>query len=344
MARRSRKSPWGTSFQRTLGALTRSTLRSNTHALVTASARALKAAAAKAAPDSPPTPPAGAGRWLGGAAIGPAGARRYWLFKPPGARKSVPLPLLVMLHGCDQDAAGFARSTRLQTLAVRAGFMLLLPAQDRLANAHGCWNWFETRSGRAFTEAASLIAAIDQACALHGADPARVAIAGMSAGASMAAFTALHYPDRFKAVAMHSGIAPGTAHSTATALGAMQGRRTPHPLTPTAGLPPLLVIQGTADHLVRASNGRAAAQLWADAAGASPGAPRTVQRGARRAMTLTDFKRRGRLAATLCEVAGLGHAWSGGAASQPWGDATGPDASRLIWAFAARQFAVSATA
>jgi len=340
MARRIRKSLWGTSFQRKLGALTRATLRSGTRAVVKASTKALKAAVkptarSRRAAATAATP---TGNWLAGAAIGPAGARRYRLFKPPGARKSSPLPVLVMLHGCDQDAAGFARSTRMQALAAREGFMLLFPEQDRLANAQGCWNWFETRSGRAFTEAASLIAAIDQACALHGADPERVAIAGFSAGASMAAFVALHYPGRFRAVAMHSGIAPGTAHSTATALSAMQGRRTPHPLAPSTGLPALLVIQGTADHIVRASNGPAAARLWADAAGALPVAPRTVQRGARRAMTLTDFKHRGRLVATLCEVAGLGHAWSGGAASQPYGDATGPDASRLIWAFAARQF------
>jgi poly(3-hydroxybutyrate) depolymerase len=37
-------------------------------------------------------------------------------------------------------------------------------------------------------------------------------------------------------------------------------------------------------------------------------------------------------------VAGLGHAWSGGAAGQPFSDAQGPDASRMAWAFAARQF------
>ena len=338
MTRRIRKSLWSTSFQRTLGALTRATLRSGTRAVAKASATALRAAVKLPARPRKVVAAARSGHWLAGTAIGPAGARRYRLFKPAGARNMAPLPLLVMLHGCDQDAAGFARSTRLQGLAAREGFMLLFPEQDRFANAQGCWNWFETRSGRAFTEAASLIAAIDQACELHGADPARVAIAGMSAGASMAAFVALHYPDRFQAVAMHSGIAPGAAHSTATALGAMQGRRTPRSLAPTAGLPPLLVIQGTADQIVRASNGLAAVQLWADAAGALPVAPRTVQRGARRTMTLTDFKQRGRVVATLCEVAGLGHAWSGGPASQPYADAAGPDASRLIWAFAARQF------
>jgi len=37
-------------------------------------------------------------------------------------------------------------------------------------------------------------------------------------------------------------------------------------------------------------------------------------------------------------AAELGHAWSGGAAKQPFSDALGPDASRMAWAFAARQF------
>ncbi len=78
--------------------------------------------------------------------------------------------------------------------------------------------------------------------------------------------------------------------------------------------------------------------MWADAAGASPLALRSVQRGQRHAMTVTDFKAGRATVATLVEVPKLGHAWSGGAASQPFGDARGPDASRMAWAFAARQF------
>ena len=54
-------------------------------------------------------------------------------------------------------------------------------------------------------------------------------------------------------------------------------------------------------------------------------------------MTVTDFKARGRTAATLCEIDGLGHAWSGGDGRHPFGDAAGPDASRLAWAFVLRQ-------
>jgi poly(3-hydroxybutyrate) depolymerase len=43
-------------------------------------------------------------------------------------------------------------------------------------------------------------------------------------------------------------------------------------------------------------------------------------------------------------VAGLGHAWSGGAAGQPYSDPKGPDAARMVWAFALRQFGAAAPA
>lgn len=145
---------------------------------------------------------------------------------------------------------------------------------------------------------------------------------------------------------MHSGVAPGAAHSTstATALGAMGGRRRPGPWPATPHLPPLLVIQGLADHVVAPSNGRAAAQAWAEALGAAEAPARSVQRGSRHPMSVTDFRRAGRTRVTLCEVRGLGHAWSGGAAGQPYSNPAGPDAGPMLWAFAARQFAFSAAA
>ncbi len=289
-----------------------------------------------------------AGDWLAGVALGPAGPRRYRLYRPPGIGRTEALPLMVMLHGCGQDAESFAASTRMSTIAARERFLVLYPEQDRLSNAQGCWNWFATRTGRARGEAAAILSAIDQACALHRGDRSRVAVAGLSAGASMAALLAATHPTRFAAVAMHSGVAPGMAQSSATALAAMQGRRraVPIELADGATLPPLLVIQGMADRIVVPSNGRAAVESWVAAAGGlvRESAPRRVQRGQRHAMQVSDFKRRGRFVATLIEVAGLGHAWSGGAAKRPFSDPAGPAASRLVWAFAARQFAAMAAA
>ena len=251
--------------------------------------------------------------------------------------------MIVMLHGCGQDARGFAASTRMNQIAARERFVVLYPEQDRMANPQGCWNWFDTKSGRAYGEAALIMAAVEQACMLYPVDAQRIAVAGLSAGASMAALLASRYPERFKAVAMHSGIPPGTAHSALTALRAMHGRRVTSPLRPppsalAASWPALLVIHGTVDTVVDVRNGRIAAQVWADAAGARATAQRGVQRGKRYAMNVTDFKHKGRTVATLADVERLGHAWSGGAAKAPFSDAQGPDASRMIWAFAAKQF------
>jgi poly(hydroxyalkanoate) depolymerase family esterase len=338
MTKRLRTSAWVRTFQRGILALTRVAMKTSTRALVKT---------LRAAPNRSPTrrkaPPVDHS-WTSGMAVGPGGARRYRLYTPPDVQPDAHLPLLVMLHGCGQDANSFAASTRMNRIARREGFMVLYPEQDRLANHQGCWNWFATRSGRAYAEAELIMNAIDQVCLLHQADPACVAIGGLSAGASMAALVVTRHPGRFKALVMHSGIPPGTAHSTLTALGAMHGHRPTRPLVATpltmeADWPPLLVIHGDADKVVAPGNGLAAVQLWAHAAGARAVAARSVQRGKRYPMAVTEFKRKSRAVATLVSIDGLAHAWSGGLASKPFGDGLGPDASRMTWAFVARQLA-----
>ena len=72
---------------------------------------------------------------------------------------------------------------------------------------------------------------------------------------------------------------------------------------------------------------------------ARAGAIRTLQRGQRHAMRVTEFKKSGRTVVALREIVGLAHAWSGGAAKRAYSDPAGPDASALVWAFVARQFA-----
>jgi len=328
-------------YQRNLKAVTRATL---------AGGRRLAGQVQRAAA-SIHRPPPGPGDWLPGVALGPAGARRFHLYRPPGLKLALneKLPLMVMLHGCGQTGRDFATSTRMNRLAARERFLVLYPEQDRIANAQGCWNWFERRSGKADAEVATLMAAIDQVLLLYPADRERVAIAGLSAGASMAALMATRHPSRFQAVAAHSGVAPGAAKSASTALGAMRGRHMPSVLATAVGkamgaaaqfttLPPLLVLHGDKDRVVAAANAQSIASVWAAATGARPGSVRTLQRGKRYPARLTDYRRSGRTLVTVCEIEHLDHAWSGGLGSQSFSDAGGPDATRMVWAFAQKAF------
>lgn len=342
MARRIRKTVWSRSFQSVLKTMTRTAMRAGTKA-IKESLRAVPLASKRMPAKKVKAPSA---NWIKGVAIGAAGPRRFRLYKPPGVRRNERLPLLVMLHGCGQDAEALAASSRMNTLAARERFFVLYPEQDRLSNAQGCWNWYDTRTGRAQAEANSISAAIEQVCLSQAVDRSRVALAGISAGAGMAVLLATHHPERFRAIAMHSGIAPGVAHSSASAIKAMFGKSvTTSPLpaiAPDVRLPALLVIQGAADRVVAPGNGAEAAMRWGERVGAKASKPRRVQRGARYAATITDYRKNGRLVATLCAVEQLGHAWSGGATGHPYSDPKGPDASRMIWSFSARQFARTA--
>lgn len=351
MAKRIPKSTWSKSFTRILSSMSKTVTRAGTRVVTKAVTKALalpkarkaaklvstaKPVAAIPLAKASPRPDSS---WTAGITVGLAGARRYQLYRPPGVKRTERLPLMVMLHGCLQDAAALAASSRMNRLAARKRFLVLYPEQEKLSNTHACWNWYETRSGRAQREARSINAVIDQLCLQQPIDPQRIVVAGLSAGASMAALLALAYPERFKALAMHSGVASGLANSTATAVMAMRGRRQDAaPLPGGIKLPALLVIQGSKDRVVAPVNASLLARQWAEQARAKEGKPRIVQRGTRYPATVTNFRSQGQIVVSLCEVTGLDHAWSGGATKHAYSDPKGPDASGMIWAFAIKQF------
>ncbi|MBX9933854.1 MAG: PHB depolymerase family esterase [Methylobacterium sp.] len=267
-----------------------------------------------------------------------AGARSYKLYVPSKAAPSS--PLVVMLHGCTQSPDDFAAGTAMNLLAEELGFLVAYPGQSSRANGHKCWNWFETRDQGRENGEAGIIAGLTRAViAEHDVDPARVYIAGLSAGAAAAANVAQAYPDLYAALGIHSGLAAGCARDLSSALMAMNmgapGSTSPNGFgAPVEGLRvPTIVFHGDGDSTVNPRNGdQILAQAGVARLEASEMPVETSTGGLSYARTRFADET-GRVLVENWVVKGLGHAWSGGDPSGSYTDARGPDASRAMIEF-----------
>jgi poly(hydroxyalkanoate) depolymerase family esterase len=258
----------------------------------------------------------------------------YKLYLPPrAAGATTPMPLVLMLHGCTQNPDDFAAGTRMNALARTAGVAVLYPAQTRPANAQGCWNWFKPQHQQRGRGEPALLAALTQSViASHAIDPARVYVAGLSAGGAMADILGRAYPELFAAVGVHSGLPTGAANDLMSAMAAM--RSGPGAAPPARGtMPPLIVFHGDADNTVNVRNGDA---VVASTLAGRPGAGQQQQgrSPAGRAYTRTHHPATdGRHAVEHWLLHGAGHAWSGGSAQGSYTDPAGVDASAEMLRF-----------
>ncbi|MBC7986211.1 MAG: PHB depolymerase family esterase, partial [Sphingomonadaceae bacterium] len=178
------------------------------------------------------------------------------------------MPLVVMLHGCTQSADDFARGTGMNRLADELGFIVAYPAQSASANAQKCWNWFRPGDQRRDQGEPALIAAVTrEIIAERRIDPARVYIAGLSAGGAAAAVMGDAYPDLYAAVGIHSGLACGAARDLPSALMAMKNGGAAAPGR-HARFTPVITFHGDRDATVHEANSRRIIAMASAAAGA----------------------------------------------------------------------------
>jgi poly(hydroxyalkanoate) depolymerase family esterase len=186
-----------------------------------------------------------------------------------------PAPLVVVLHGCTQDAAVYDHGSGWSTLADRHGFALLFPEQQRANNPMLCFNWFDagdTKRGRG--EAASIAAMIEAMREAHDIDPARIFVTGLSAGGAMASVMLATHPETFAGGAILAGVAYGCADSVGEAFECMGGRARSDAAALARSVrsasrhqgpwPRVQVWQGSADNTVVPSNADAIALQWTE--------------------------------------------------------------------------------
>ncbi len=282
---------------------------------------------------SPVVVPEGA-RFLERSYTNRAGSRGYKLYVPSGYAGQEVM-LVVMLHGCTQNPDDFATGTLMNALAEEHTFLVAYPAQARGANTSGCWNWFQAADQRRGGGEPSILAGITaEVLGEYNVNPAKVYVAGMSAGGAMAAILGATYPDLYAAVGVHSGLAPGAARDLPSAFAAMQNGGPAAPGGGGSRSVPLILFHGDRDTTVNPRNAdhllaHAGANIRAGADGQPPLA--TVRQGkVPDGYSYTRATHRdagGRALVERWTVHGLEHAWSGGSSLGSYTDPKGPDAS-----------------
>jgi poly(hydroxyalkanoate) depolymerase family esterase len=201
------------------------------------------------------------------------GKLRMFSFAPDNLQ---PAPgLVVVLHGCGQTAAAYDLGAGWSTLAKHYGFALLMPEQQPLNNANGCFNWFNPDdTARDRGEAGSIRQMVARAVEDIGIDRTRIFVTGLSAGGAMTSVMLATYPEIFAGGAVIAGLPFGVANNMREALSGMFQS----PARPASELgdlvrnasnhkgpwPKLSVWHGSADRTVNPANANEIVKQWLD--------------------------------------------------------------------------------
>jgi poly(hydroxyalkanoate) depolymerase family esterase len=233
------------------------------------------------------------------------------------------IPLVVVLHGCGQNAGDFARGSGWLDLAQRHRFALLLPEQRPENNRNLCFTWFRSQDiQRDEGETLSIRQMLAKILVDHEIDLRRIFVAGLSAGGAMAGTLLAVYPEMFAAGSIVAGLPYRSALNVQQALQAMRKptargpadwgglvrQASPYP----ARWPRLSIWHGKADATVQPANAEAIAAQWLnvhaiawEAVAWEAGTPMNVPGCARRLWTDAA----GRDVVELITIEGMDHGW-----------------------------------
>ncbi|QIL02127.1 PHB depolymerase family esterase [Sphingomonas sinipercae] len=282
------------------------------------------------------------------------GQLKGWIHVPEAVEPGA--PLVVVLHGCTQEAAGYDSSAGWSRLADLHGYIVLYPEQQRSNNPNLCFNWFSPAdAARGQGEALSIRQMVTAVQTRHRTDPDRVFITGLSAGGAMTAAMLATYPDVFAAGAVIAGLPFGVACSVPEAFDRMRAHGGPRPerladlvrdaSAHTGPWPRLSVWHGTADQTVDQANAAALIEQWRPLHGAAPapskvedvaGHPHRVWRDSIGREVLEEYRIAGLGHGTPLDPAGSDHAES----AAPFMLDAGISSTRLIanfWGIAPKQ-------
>lgn len=202
----------------------------------------------------------------------PGNLRMFMYHIPP--KDSAKVPLVLVLHGCNETANSISELTGWNKLADIHNFALIYPQQKIMNNPSLCFNWFlkqDIEKGQG--ECESIYQMIAYAKKYFAIDSNRIYITGLSAGAVMSVAMLSTHPETFKVGAIFAGgpykLIPKPINTVKMMLGKMylpkdklvNSVKEQNPNYKGA-YPDLIIYQGLTDHVVNHKNAGLLVNQW----------------------------------------------------------------------------------
>lgn len=184
------------------------------------------------------------------------------------------IPLVLVLHGCNQDAIEISSGSGWNKLADSLNFFVLYPEQKGANNMIKCFNWFsKDDQEKDKGEIASIHEMVKYAVSHYSIDTTKIFIYGVSAGAAMSVNYMACYPNTIKSGAILAGTAYKQVESVGKSFSEMKQptmfdetnlRRKLYSQDSLykGEFPQLIVIHGTDDKVVQYGNGEVLIKQW----------------------------------------------------------------------------------
>ncbi len=191
------------------------------------------------------------------------GNLEMFLFAPSNPK--VEAELVLVLHGCGQNASSFAEQTGWNVLAERYGFYVIFAQQKAINNPTRCFNWFlSSDNERDRGEAKSLIEMVNYVHDNFSTDATKNFVCGLSAGGAMTPVMLATYPDVFKAGGTWAGVPYLYAPTGNNDIPPMEwGDKVSNAFPAYSGnYPTLFICQGTDDSVTEPINAARLIAQW----------------------------------------------------------------------------------
>ena len=271
--------------------------------------------------------------------------REYLLHVPPSYDQQERMPLVMVLHGCNQDHVDMQTITRFDRLADRYGFIAVYPfiTGYRGVRLRNCWGWWRHRDIRGGSgEVEDLWNIVEAVRRSHRIDPDRIHVTGLSSGAAMAVAMAVVHAGKIASCATVAGVAYGESiwalgrfprvKQTGTTVADMR-----QAMGANRSLTPLFIAHSTGDTVVGLRAAEGLRDSWIACFGLDwDSASVTKGKHGRRPWKLTAYAdEQGESALDYLVIKDYEHGWFGGAPG-PFSVPDAPDVSKMIWSFFAR--------